>query len=172
MSLTDYLLDTVLVLLVFRQLRESRFDRRAVLLPVVISAVVAQQYLHSVPAGTGDLLLVAVLVVVGLVLGSASGLTTHVRTDGRTALVKAGGAAAALWVLGMGSRFAFAVWATHGGASAVGRFSVAHGISSDAWTTALVLMALAEVLARTAILWTRARRVGRQQQPTPELLSV
>jgi hypothetical protein len=172
MSLTDYLLDTLLVLLVFRQLRESRFDRRAVLLPVVICAIVAQQYLHSVPTAAGDLLLVAGLVVVGLVLGTASGLTTRVRTNGQTALVKAGGAAAALWVLGMGSRFAFAVWATHGGGPAIGRFSMAHGISGNAWTTALVLMALAEVLSRTAILWTRARRVMRQPQPTPELLSV
>jgi hypothetical protein len=160
MSITDYLLDTVLVLLVFRQLRESRLNRRAVLLPVIICAVVAEEYLHSVPTSGGNLALVAVLTVVGLTLGIASGLTTRVRSDATgTAWGKAGGAAALLWVLGMGSRFGFSVWVSHGGGPAVGRFSAAHGLTAAGWTAALVLMALAEVLSRTGLLVYRARRV-------------
>jgi hypothetical protein len=159
MSLIDYLLDSLLVLLVFRQLRESRFDRRAILLPVVICAVVGHSYLHAVPTAGNDLALVALLTVVGLTLGTASGLTTRVRLDGAgTARVKAGGTAAVLWVLGMGSRFGFSVWVTHGGAPTLGRFSAEHGLTAVGWTTALVLMALGEVLSRTVLLWVRARR--------------
>jgi hypothetical protein len=75
--------------------------------------------------------------------------------------VKAGGAAALLWVLGMGSRFAFSVWASHGGGPALGRFSAEHGLTAVGWTAALVLMALAEVLSRTAIMVARARRARR-----------
>ncbi len=161
MSLTDYLLDSLLVLLVFRQLRESRFDRRAILLPVLICAVVGHSYLHSMPTTGNDLALVAVLVLTGLTLGTASGLTTRVRRDATgTARVKAGGTAALLWVLGMGSRFGFSVWVTHGGGPTIGRFSMTHGLTAAGWTTALVLMALGEVLSRTALLWVRARRAG------------
>jgi hypothetical protein len=165
MSLTDYLLDTALVLLVFRQLRESRFTRRTVLLPVVICAVVAQQYLHSLPTAGSDLLLVGVLTLVGLTLGTASGLTTRVRRDAAgAAWVKAGGAAAILWVLGMGSRFAFSVWVSHGGGPTIGRFSAEHGLTAAGWTAALVLMALAEVLSRTALLWVRSRRPAAERE--------
>ena len=36
MTFIDYLVDSVLVLIVFRQIRESRFDRRAIILPLAI----------------------------------------------------------------------------------------------------------------------------------------
>jgi hypothetical protein len=66
---------------------------------------------------------------------------------------------------------AFAIWASNGGGPALGRFSAAHHITSaTAWTAALVLMALAEVLVRTGLLWVRAQRV--LHTPDKQLLSV
>lgn len=63
-----------------------------------------------------------------------------------------------LWVVGVGARLVFAFWSSHGGGPAIERFSVAHQItSSSAWVTAIILMALAEVLARTTVLRLRAR---------------
>ncbi len=167
MTFTDYLTDTVLVLLVLRQIRESRLSRRALLLPLIIVAVVAQSYLHGIPTAGNDLILVATLTGVGAAIGLASGLVTRVRSDGgQYPLVKAGAAAAALWVLGMGSRFAFAIWANNGGGSAIGRFSAAHHITSGyAWTAALVLMALAEVVSRVAILYVRGQRAQAEYRP-------
>jgi hypothetical protein len=161
MSIGDYILDSVLVLLVFRQLRESRLDRRALLLPLAIVAFVAHEYLHNVPTSGNDLVLIVALTAVGVALGTGSGLVTRVRADGgRYPLVKAGYASAALWVLGMGSRFAFAIWANNGGAETLGHFSAAHDITSgDAWTAALVLMALGEVISRVGVLYLRGRRV-------------
>jgi hypothetical protein len=159
MTFTDYLFDSLLVLLVFRQLREARLDTKSVLLPLGIIAWVVRTYLHTIPTGRNDLVLVVALTVVGIAFGLISALTTRVRSDGgRFALVKAGWIAAGVWVLSMGSRFAFAVWASHGGGPSLVRFSVAHHLDLTVWTAALVLMALGEVLARTGVLYFRCRR--------------
>ncbi|MGH8959945.1 MAG: hypothetical protein ACRDWT_01855 [Jatrophihabitantaceae bacterium] len=159
MTFSDYLFDSVLVLLVLRQLRESRLDRKAVLLPLGIIAWVADSYLHTIPTSGNNLVLIVGLTLVGVAFGSISALTTRVRADGgRYALVKAGWTAAGVWVLSMGSRFAFAVWASHGGGPSLYRFGRTHHLSIDVWTAALVLMALGEVLSRTGILLVRSQR--------------
>lgn len=160
MTLSDYLVDSILILLVVRQVRTARFDRRAWLLPLVIVGVVGKSYLHGVPTHGNSLLVVAALTAVGVLLGSLSALATRVWSDGgQHALVKAGAVSALLWVLGMGGRMAFAVWAAHGGDATIGRFSFEHGIDpNQTWTAALVLMALGEVVSRVGILALRAYR--------------
>ncbi len=66
-----------------------------------------------------------------------------------------------LWVLGMGSRFAFLVWMTHGGAATIASFSAEHGItSSAAWIDALLAMAVLEVLGQTVAQAVRRRTVS------------
>jgi hypothetical protein len=74
----------------------------------------------------------------------------------------------------MGGRFCFAVWASHGGGPSLYRFSVAHDLSIDVWTAAIVLMALGEVLARTGLMVLRTRRaLAAQNAPAgQELLTV
>ena len=97
MTFIDYLVDSVLILIVVRQVVESRFDKRAIILPLAIVAVVAHSYLHAIPTGGNDLLLIAGLAGVGVLLGTLSGLVTRVRADGgRYALVQAGWASAGL----------------------------------------------------------------------------
>ena len=95
-------------------------------------------------------------------------------STGRYALIKAGWASAGVWVLSMGGRFCFAVWASHGGGPSLYRFSVAHDLSIDVWTAAIVLMALGEVLARTGLMVLRTRRaLAAQNAPAgQELLTV
>ncbi len=167
MSLSDYLLDSVLILLVLRQVRTARFDRRAVLLPLVIVAIVGKSYLHGIPTSGNSLLLVGLLTLVGVFLGTCSGLATKVWADGgQHALVKAGALSALLWVVGMGGRMAFAIWASHGGESALARFSLAHDITGEnTWTAALVLMALGEVICRVGVLYYRSRVALAAQTP-------
>jgi hypothetical protein len=65
------------------------------------------------------------------------------------------------WVLGMGSRMAFAIWsASSAGGASVGHFSALHSITSaEAWTVGLLAMAAAEVLGRTAVVAIRAERL-------------
>jgi hypothetical protein len=157
MTSTDYLIDIVLLGLVLLQVRERRMDARSLLIPVVLVAFTASRYLKSFPTAGHDVLLDVVLAAIGLVIGTACAATTRVWTgDDGVARTKAGVIAAALWVLGIGSRMAFQEYAAHGGAGAIARFSAHHQItSSQSWVTALVLMALAEVVARLVILRVR-----------------
>jgi len=160
-SVTDYIINGVLVLLVLRQIRENRLDLVSLLLPVVLVAGAAAYYLRSIPTGGNDLALDLSLGAVGAALGIGCALATHMRrgADG-VALARAGWLAAVLWVVGIGSRLAFVLYSDHGGEPAIARFSVAHTITSgQAWVAALVLMALAEVVARLVTMRLRARRL-------------
>jgi hypothetical protein len=64
-------------------------------------------------------------------------------------------------VVGVGSRLAFQLYATHGGAPSIARFSAAHHITSgEAWVATLIVMALTEVVGRSAVLAARAWKLG------------
>ncbi len=169
MTTTDYLIDSALVLLVVFQLKERELTTRSLIRPVVILSIAVFTYLHGIPTGGNDLILVAVFGLVGAMIGVASGQTVIMRRGtGGQVLARAGWASAVFWVLGMGSRFAFLVWATHGGASTIGSFSAHHSITSqEAWTVALLAMAVFEVCGRTLIQATR--RYQLQGRVTPEL---
>jgi hypothetical protein len=98
----------------------------------------------------------------GGLIGIASGYTVIFRRtgDGRV-LFRAGWLSGIFWVLGMGSRFAFAVWSTHGGASSIASFAERSSIiGHEAWTLALLSMAAFEVLGRTAVLAVRRRELS------------
>ena len=159
MSFSDYLLDIALVLIVVRQMRESRFGLHVLVLPIGIMSWVALHYLKALPTGGNDLLLIGGLTAIGALCGVVGAYGTRVRTDvqGR-AFVRAGWASAGVWVASMGLRLAFAIWASHGGGPHLVRFDVAHHLTVAAWTDALVLMALGEVVVRMGLLLLRTRR--------------
>src|SRR5580658_3590125 len=108
MTITDYLINIALIALVILQIRGSRLDLKTAIRPVILVAAAALYYLRGVPIAGNDLLLYVVLGGLGLVLGVACAATTRVwqASDG-FAYAKAGGIAAALWVVGIGSRLAF-----------------------------------------------------------------
>jgi hypothetical protein len=162
MTITDYLIDSALVLLVVQQMRERTLTTRSLVRPLVIVGIAVANYLHGIPTAGNDLVLVGVLASVGAAIGIASGRTVVMRR-GRAGevLARAGWASAVLWVLGMGSRFAFAVWASNGGGPAVAHFSAANSITSnEAWTVALLAMAVCEVCGRTLVMALRREHVG------------
>lgn len=163
MTFADYLIDILLVAVVLLQVRGRRLTLRATLVPVAIVVWAAVEYLHGVPTAGNDLLLVVLAAGLGTLLGVLCGLFTRVSLSaGGQPFAKAGPAAAVLWVVGVGTRFAFQLYATHGGGSAINRFSVAHSITTpEAWVAALILMAMGEALARTAVLVARAQLVQR-----------
>lgn len=161
MSITDYLIDSVLVLLVLLQLSERELTTKSLVRPLVIVGVAVLNYLHGIPTAGNDLVLVASLALVGGLIGVASGTATIIRRadDGRI-MVRAGWASAAYWVLGMGSRFAFAWWVSHFGAGPIASFSAHHSITSaEAWTVALLAMAVFEVAGRTLVMAARRERL-------------
>lgn len=162
MSATDYLINAALVAMVIRQVVGRRMTVSNLIFPLVVVGWAATNFLHGVPTAGNDLWLVAAGTAAGAALGIGCGLATGIHLDSTGAAVaKAGWLAAVLWVAGVGSRMAFAVVATNGGGQAIGRFSIAHHItSSEAWVAALVLMALAEVVGRVGVLAFRGWRSG------------
>ncbi|MFF3515715.1 hypothetical protein [Streptomyces sp. NPDC002573] len=163
MTTTEWFTDTALILIVFRQLREGRLGPRTYLLPLGIVSFVAYKYLHTVPTGGNDLVLIGALVGVGVVLGVSGGVFTRIRTAGEHVLIKAGVISAVLWVIGMGARLGFQQWVEHGGADDVARFSIDHQITGEqAWVAALLLMALTEVVTRLATIFVRSRMLTRR----------
>jgi hypothetical protein len=162
MSFTDYLIDGALVLLVLLQIKPRPLTTHSLLRPLIIVSVAVVSYFNGLPTAGNDLVLVGALGLLGLMLGTAAGQATFVsrREDG-VVVARAGWAAGILWVLGMGARFAFLVWINHSGASALATFSAHHSITgADAWTDALLAMAVAEVAGRTAVLAARRHRVA------------
>jgi hypothetical protein len=160
MTTTEYLLNAALVLVVVRQLRGKRLIGSAIYVPLAICAYVGYTYLHSIPTSGNDLLLIVAGSAAGLTLGALCGLCTRVYPDhDGIPFAKATGAAALLWVLGVGSRIAFSLYAQHGGGTAIEHFSIVHSLSQDAWVAGFVLMAILEAVARTVVLLVRARRL-------------
>ena len=167
-----YLINTILVLMVIRQIREHSLDLRTLTVPVLAVAAAAVMFLHSVPgrrqrprAGTARRLGRR-----GHGRGRRPGHPAAPRRR-RPALGRAGALAAGMWVAGVGARMAFAFAATHGAGPAIGRFSIAHHITgSAAWVAALVMMALADVLTRLAVVYLRGRRLTAAPSAAPALI--
>ncbi|HUA45027.1 MAG TPA: hypothetical protein VMA77_07360 [Solirubrobacteraceae bacterium] len=169
MSTTDYLIDSALVLLVLLQIKERPLTSKALIRPLVIVGIAVVNYLHGIPTAGNDLVLVGVLAMLGLLIGTASGQTVLMRRgpDGEI-LARARWLSGFFWVLGMGSRFAFLIWINNGGAATIGHFSTQHAITSaEAWTVALLAMAVFEVCGRSLLLAARRQRL--QSVPVPEL---
>jgi hypothetical protein len=161
-NITTYLISASLILLVIRQIREHPLDARSLATPVLAVGAAAVMFLHSVPVGGSDLALAAAGVLAGAAMGAIGGLATKLRlgADGRP-LGRAGILAASMWIGGVGARLAFAIAAGNGAGPAIARFSVAHHITgSAAWVAALVMMALADVLTRLAVIYLRGRRLA------------
>ena len=162
MTTTDYLISAALILLVIPQIRGTRQTLRNALLPVVAVAAAAAYYLKSFPTEGHDVRLDVIAVVAGAVLGLACGAATRLSpgSDG-VAFAKAGAVAAFLWIAGMASRAGFEYWATHSGSHSIAQFSRDNLITgSAAWTAGLLLMALAQVLCRLAVVRFKAHQVS------------
>jgi hypothetical protein len=161
MTIIDYLISTALVLLVIPQIRGSKMTMISVVRPVVLVAAAAAYYLRGVPTQGNDVLLDVLLIALGTALGVGCALTTSI-TPGEDGVpyAKAGVAAAILWVLGMAARFAFQYYANHSGTRSVINFSIKHQITgTDAWTAALIFMALAEVISRLIVMRVRGHQL-------------
>ena len=159
MTITDYLINAVFVLIVLSQARERELDRRSFIIPLAVVVYVVHIYVHSIPTAGNDLVLIAALGTVGLTLGIASGLATHVRAgENGLAVARVGWLAGALLIAGISSRMVFVFAINHGARHAVASFSMAHQIGAAAWPVALVLMALLEVATRITIVQLRGHR--------------
>jgi hypothetical protein len=162
MTLTDWIIDIALLLLVVLQLRGRRLGLVQLLLPVLLVGVAFAEYAQPLPTTSNGAWLVAAGPVVGAALGVAAGALTRVWGVAGRPFARATIAAAALWVLGMGFRLGFQVWAhSSAGVAHLQSFGVAHQVQASAWVNALLFMAIAEVLGRTLVLFVRGQMLVR-----------
>ena len=161
MTITEYLMNIGLVGLVVLQVRGHKVTAARLLVPVVMTFLFVSQVLHTIPTAGNDIVLEGSLALLGAGLGVAAGLATSIRRRGEGAFAKAGAAAAALWVFGIGARVGFSLWVSYGGQATVARYSAVHHITSGhAWAAAFILMALVEVASRTSVLYLKTLRSG------------
>lgn len=159
MTLTDYLINGIFVLVVLRQARERRLDARSVIAPMALVVFVATHYVQSIPIGGDDLALVAALTTVGLAFGVLCGFATFVRADeDGAAWARVGWVAGGFLVAGISARMLFVFAVHHGFEPTIRTFSIAHHIDAAAWPVALVAMALCEVTARIVVVHLRGYR--------------
>ncbi|MGW2960669.1 hypothetical protein ACWDGI_19575 [Streptomyces sp. NPDC001220] len=166
MTISDWIIDVALILVVIRQLREERLTAFRLLLPLGLITWVATSYLHDIPTAGNDLSLIAAFAGIGIACGVAGGLLTRVRFADGHVRVKATLGAAALWVLSMGFRLGFAIWTSHpSGETRTAHFSATHDITGgQAWVAALVLMAVSEVVIRLGVIVVRGQALrGRER---------
>jgi hypothetical protein len=161
MTPTDYILDSALVLLVLLQIKERTLTTKALVRPLIIVGIAVLNYLHGIPTAGNDLVLIGVFALTGTAIGSASGQTVLMRRGpSGEVLSRAGWLSGIFWVLGMGSRFAFIFWSSHSGISSIAHFSAQHSITSaEAWTVALLAMAVCEVLSRSGVMAARRAKL-------------
>ncbi len=160
MSTTQWILSLALLgWALVRNLGTRQVTRGTFVLPLLIVVVAASFFLFPLPTAGNDLELVVVCGIVGVLFGMAASAVTRLHDrDGRL-VATAGAGFAALWLVMIGGRIAFAEWANGAGSRAVGMFSRDHAISgADAWTAGFVVMALGMVLARTVALAVRSHR--------------
>ncbi|MDT4947550.1 MAG: hypothetical protein QOJ37_145 [Pseudonocardiales bacterium] len=135
--------------------------------PVLLSVVIAPLFLKSVSAGGYGLALEVAGTVIGLVLGLVATALMIVYRNPRTARPTSGAGRnyAALWIVVIGARVAFTYGSLHWFNRPLGTWMLEHRVTSNAITDALVFMAVAMMLARTANLAGRVtglvRPVGR-----------
>ena len=165
MSIEGYLLNLLLVAAVVLQMRGKRLTPTGLLWPIALVIGAGVKYLGNVPTSGNDLPFLIAGGLTGALLGCLCGVFTRLRVDPHNRVIaRATGLAALFWVAGIGSRIVFELYAQNGGGPDIARFSVEHRISgASAWSACLVLMALTEVVGRTALLGLRAYRIPRRR---------
>lgn len=165
----------ILNLIVFGVVLEADLGRRKigpfrVLRPVLTTAAIIPLFLSSVPTTSHDVALQAAGVGLGVLLGLAAHLFLSVgygpvKTRKGTrdrAVSRAGFGYAAFWAVVFGGRLLFIYGTIHWFSGDLGQFMAAHQLTEAGLTDAIIFMALAMALARSAVLGARGRAAVRR----------
>jgi hypothetical protein len=133
MSFDDYLINLLLVAVVIRQLRGRRLTTIGLLWPIGLVVWALIEYMRSIPTSGNDLPLIVGGPVLGILLGASCAFCTAVtRLPDGGIFMRATIAAAVLWVVGVGARLAFGIYAEHGGYPQIVEFGAARALSGIA----------------------------------------
>jgi len=154
----------------------SDLGRRAVtnrrlLRPLMIAGAAGAIYLTAFATGGSGLALELAGAGAGVLLGVLAAAFMRVEYDPQTGktLSQAGGGYALLWVATAAARLAFIYGSQHWFSGSLDSWMLAHHVTADALTDALILTALAMTSTRTLSLFVRSGRSrtdGRLVSPT------
>jgi hypothetical protein len=155
----------ILNLAVLAAVLESDLGRRRIgpirlLRPVLTAGVIVPFFLDGIVISGNGAVLETAGAAAGIAIGLGAAALMHVQYDSanRRSYSRAGLPYALLWMGVATGRLFFAYGSQHLFGPQLGRFMHTHLISVEALTAALILMAVAMVLTRTAALWVRATR--------------
>jgi hypothetical protein len=182
---TDVLIVNIAVLFAVLEadLGRRKISTFRILRPVLLAAGIIPLFIaHPATSGNGEVLEIA-LTGLGILLGiAAAGGLMKVRSDpsgsgggrggggsGVHAVSTAGAAYAAFWAVVIGARLVFTYGANHWYTSQLAHWMVTNGISVDALTDALIFMAIAMAVTRSARLAVGRAQVRRQSAAATQL---
>ena len=156
MNTIDYLISVALILLVVRQMRPRRLTVVGLMWPLPLIAWAAVDYVKVPELSGNNGLMFAGCTIAGVLFGVGCGVATRIYRENGSCKVQSTTLALLFWLLGVGGRLAFGIFAEHGGGEWIYTFSISHGLRLETWGTALISMALCEVASRTTVLlWKR-----------------
>lgn len=160
MNVEEWIISILLIGLVIWQIKGRKLTLFSLTWPLILVLYGAFTYLSQVPQYLSDWIFVFFTCCTGLMLGVGCGILTDVYRKNNIILARARILAAFLWIVGMGSRLVFGIFATNGGAEKIGELSIKLDLHSmETWPTALITMALVEVSARSAVLFYKYRKI-------------
>ena len=156
-------------------LGRRKIGRFRVARPLLTAIAICPLFLDSVPTDRDDVALQAAGIVVGVLLGLAAHLFIAVgygpvksRKGTRDrAFSRAGVGYAAFWTVIYGGRLLFIYGTLHWFSASLGQFFAAHQLTAAGLTDALIFMAVAMALARSALLGIRGRAAARGETGAP-----
>jgi hypothetical protein len=127
--------------------------------PLLIAGSAGALYLTGFASSGSGLALELAGAGAGAALGLLVARLMRVESDSRSgvAVSQAGAGYALLWIAVVGARLVFIYGSQHWFSAALGSWMLAHHVTADALTDALVLMALAMTTTRTLSLLIRSR---------------
>jgi hypothetical protein len=151
------------LVLIVTQVRTRPFGLRMLVVPMGVAGWLGYDYVYGAPTLANDLHLYLIAGAVGAGIGLLGGALTALRREpgAGAVLVRGSWIYVGLLVALLGARLAFAYYAEHGGAAQVRQFCIDHQITGQApIVAALMLMIVATVLARAAVLLGRVALVS------------
>jgi hypothetical protein len=140
-----------------------------ILRPFVTSAVAVAIFVKAVTTSGAGLTLELVLAASGIAIGLiATALMTVYRSpQTHKPVSRAGFGYALLWIVVIGARTAFSYGSVHWFGRSLDSWMTQHAVTSAALTDALLFMAIAMVITRSAALALRSRNLGPQDAAQP-----